>query len=213
LTVLNLADNVLLSAAALLALCSSLTKGVLRVLDISGTRVDNGTLTELIGKQPDLTHLRVASCAALNNHGLVIVLGGFSTLEVLDVAGCSGLERPFSVVQQSLMPVTSENASVSVTRSPPPQSVTAGASAFRPARRRRIETQAEALRPSEAPQTQTITAARLPCLRMLGVGQTEFAISIDCTRRALRVMAPRAQVLPTSLDIFDSYRKLPPETI
>lgn len=52
-----------------------------------------------------------------------------------------------------------------------------------------------------------------PKLRLLGVGQTQFALYIDVTRRELRAFAPQAHAVPGSLDIFRDYRRLPPELI
>lgn len=55
--------------------------------------------------------------------------------------------------------------------------------------------------------------ANAPNLRKLGVGQTELATYLDSTRRSLRLVAPSAEVLNGSLELFDGYKNLPPKLL
>jgi len=52
--------------------------------------------------------------------------------------------------------------------------------------------------------------ARAEKLRRLGIGQTNFALVLESTRRSLAAVAPLAEAINGSLDIFGSYATLPP---
>lgn len=60
--------------------------------------------------------------------------------------------------------------------------------------------------------TQQVLASNL---RLLGVGRTELAMGdhLEYTRRALAIMAPLAEAIPGSLDIFKGYNDLPPRLL
>jgi len=60
------------------------------------------------------------------------------------------------------------------------------------------------------PYASAPAAAAASRLRLLGVGQTEFAVRLETTRGALKAVAPRAHAVPGSLDIFGGYVALPP---
>jgi len=64
-----------------------------------------------------------------------------------------------------------------------------------------------------APASRAGQAGAAVRLRLLGIGQTDFATYLDSSRRALAAFAPNAVAVNGSLDLFGGYGLLPPEII
>jgi len=64
-----------------------------------------------------------------------------------------------------------------------------------------------------APASRAGQAEAAVRLRLLGIGQTEFATYLDSSRRALAAFAPNAVAVNGSLDLFGGYGLLPPEIL
>lgn len=258
---LCLAGNLQLSEFATLMCVASLPGAArLRALDLSSTLSGAEVFDALLKLPPlqALTHLGLAH-TSLRNEELVTLVAKLLQLQVLDVAGCSQLEAPISILLEAAERVAANAATVAGTAAGIPAGTLAGAAA---AAVRRVDPTAPELaaaaalppprrgfpsarvepvsteQPAAAATEHTAAAAfalrrfRVPeaalpnvagdvtvgeenqgplaALRIMGVGQTDFALYLDVTRRAVASRVPTALVLASSLQLFGDYSVLPP---